>query len=179
MSDPTNNAQGTGGTSSPVLRIAGIDPGCYGALALLIGDRLSNVVDMPVLKVRRGKSDKAEIDGYALGRLFAAMRPDIVVVEQVGGMTGQSASASFNFGRAAGAPEYAAKALGLRVEFVHPIRWKRALAINSGKDGSRHAAMRLWPGHADRFSRVKDDGRAEAALIAEWFRRTNTAGNTP
>jgi crossover junction endodeoxyribonuclease RuvC len=169
---------GGGATPSPI-RIAGIDPGCYGALALLIGDRLSNVVDMPFLKLQRGKSEKAEIDGYALGDLFRAMRPDIVVVEAVGGMTGQSAAASFNFGRAAGAPEYAAKALGLRVERVHPITWKRALKINGGKDGARDAAMRLWPGHADRFARVKDDGRAEAALIAEWFRRSQTANPIP
>ena len=31
-----------------------------------------------------------------------------------------------------------------------------------------------WPTEAHRFARVKDDGRAEAALIAEWGRRCGT-----
>jgi hypothetical protein len=92
-----------------------------------------------------------------------------VVVEQVGGMTGQSASAAFNFGRAAGAPEYIAKALKIRVELVSPVTWKKALQVNPGKDGSRAMAQRLWPAMAHHFERKKDDGRAEAALIAHWF----------
>lgn len=151
------------------MRILGVDPGCYGALGVLDNGRWHSVVDMPFIKVRRGKSDKAEIDGYALGEILRQLNPDVVVIEQVGGMTGQSASGSFNFGRAAGAPEYAAKALKMRVEPVHPARWKKALGLRGGKDDSRALAMRLWPAFAHYFSRVKDDGRAEAALIAHWF----------
>lgn len=151
------------------MRIVGVDPGCYGALGCLDGGRWHSVLDMPILKVRRGKSDKAEVNGYALAEMMRALKPDVVVVEQVGGMTGQSASAAFNFGRAAGAPEYAAKALGCRVELVSPITWKKALRVNPGKDGSRAMAARLWPSVSGWFARVKDDGRAEAALIAHWF----------
>lgn len=151
------------------MRVVGVDPGCYGALGVLNNGRLSAYQDMPILKVRRGKSDKAEVDGYAVAKFFRVIEPDVVVVEQVGGMTGQSASAAFNFGRAAGAVEYAAKALGLRVEMVAPITWKKALKVNPGKDGSRAMAMKLWPGASAVFERKKDDGRAEAALIAHWF----------
>lgn len=153
----------------------GVDPGCYGALAVLEDGRLIEVHDMPILKVARGKSDKAEVDGYALAALIGAARPDVCIVEQVGGMTGQSPSASFNFGRAAGAPEYAAKALGVSVHLVPPGTWKRALGLRGGKDDARATAMRLWPEHAGLFRRVKDDGRAEAALIAEYWRRKNYA----
>lgn len=35
-----------------------------------------------------------------------------------------------------------------------------------GKDGSRARASELMPRHAGQWVRVKDDGRAEAALIA-------------
>ncbi len=154
------------------MKILGIDPGCYGALALLDCGALAAVHDMPFLKVRRGKSDKAEIDGYTLGSLLESLSPDLAVIEQVGGMTGQSSSAAFNFGRAAGAPEYVLKAFGVRVEPVHPSVWKRALRLNSGKDAARAAAMKLWPAAADKFKRVKDDGRAEASLIAEYGRLT-------
>lgn len=34
------------------------------------------------------------------------------------------------------------------------------------KDASRSEAIRRWPAQASLFARVKDDGRAEAALIA-------------
>ena len=47
---------------------------------------------------------------------------------------------------------------------------KRLVGIPPGKegakDGARSQALRRWPGHAATFARVKDDGRAEAALIA-------------
>lgn len=151
------------------MRILGVDPGCYGALGSLDNGRWHSVIDMPILKVRRGKTDKAEVDGYALAEIMRQLAPDIVIVEQVGGMTGQSASAGFNFGRAAGAPEYVAKALAIRVEMVAPVTWKKALRVNPGKDGSRAMAARLWPHAAQHFARKKDDGRAEAALIAHWF----------
>lgn len=150
-------------------RVVGVDPGCYGALALFVDGRPAEVVDMPIVKVRRGKTDKAEIDGHGLHALLTRWRPGIGVVEQVGGMTGQSASAAFNFGRAAGAPEYLLIAAGARLERVSPGRWKRDLGIKPGKDDSRLAAMRLWPAFADKFARKKDDGRAESALIGHWF----------
>ena len=92
--------------------IVGVDPGAYGALALLKGGELITVHDMPILKIRRGKTDKAEVDSYALQRLFAGLEIDVVVLEQVGGMTGQSASAAFNFGRSCGCVEGVMKALG-------------------------------------------------------------------
>ena len=152
------------------MRILGIDPGSSGALALLIDDRLHVVVDMPVLKVRRGKSDKDEVDGYGLAELLKDLAPDIAYVEQVGGLPGQSAPAAFNFGRSAGAVEYALKALGYRVEMIPPATWKKALRLKGGKDDSRAMAMRRWPSKADHFKRVKDDGRAEASLIAEFGR---------
>ena len=158
------------------MRLLGVDPGAYGALALIADGRLESVADMPVLRVRRGKGEKAEVDGYSLASLLRDMRPDVAYVEQVGGVTGQSASSSFNFGRAAGAVEYSLKTLGVRVEMVAPVTWKRALKVNNGKDGSRAAAMRLWPKKAELFKRAKDDGRAEAALIAEWGRTQQKEG---
>jgi crossover junction endodeoxyribonuclease RuvC len=36
---------------------------------------------------------------------------------------------------------------------------------DGAKDAARSNAIRRWPAKADLFARVKDDGRAEAALI--------------
>ena len=51
-----------------------------------------------------------------------------------------------------------------------PPSWKRLVGIAPGKDGAKDAArseaIRRWPAQAGLFARVKDDGRAEAALIA-------------
>ena len=60
-------------------------------------------------------------------------------------------------------------ALGLPVAFLTPPNWKRLVGIPAGKEGAKDAArakaIARWPAHANLFARVKDDGRAEAALI--------------
>jgi crossover junction endodeoxyribonuclease RuvC len=51
-----------------------------------------------------------------------------------------------------------------------PPSWKRLVGLPPGRDGAKDAAraeaIRRWPEKAGLFARVKDDGRAEAALIA-------------
>ena len=59
-------------------------------------------------------------------------------------------------------------ALNIPVTYVAPATWTRAMGKPQGKDASRHRAMELFPDHQQRFKRVMDDGRAEAALIATW-----------
>lgn len=154
------------------MRILGVDPGAYGALALIDSSgRILELSDMPILKVRRGKTDKAEVDGYALGDMLRSWGIDLAFIEQVGGMTGQSPSASFNFGRSEGIVEGAIKFLRVRVESVPPATWKRFMRLRGGKDDSRAMAIRMWPKWSQKFARKKDDGRAEACLIAEYGRR--------
>ena len=50
-----------------------------------------------------------------------------------------------------------------------PIRdWKAALNLSSAKSASREQASLTFPDDAAQWARVKDDGRAEAALLA-WY----------
>jgi len=154
------------------MKILGVDPGGSGALALLDGPRLVAVEDMPVFMVRRGKSDKPEIDVHGLIALLREWEPECCWFERVGGWDGQSAPAAFNFGRIAGMCEALVKASGARFEFVSPHIWKGAMKlVNAGKDDALVLANNMWPHMADKFRRKKDDGRAEAALIAEYGRR--------
>lgn len=150
------------------MRILGIDPGAKGALALVEGHSV-RIFDMPRLKVRRGAGDKDEVDGYALMDLLSDTSPDVAYLELVGGMDGQSASAAFNFGRAAGAAEYLLMGLRIRHARVPPSVWKKAVKIKGGKDDARMEAMRRWPALAKEF-RVRRPDFAEAALIAEYGR---------
>jgi hypothetical protein len=153
------------------VRVLGVDPGGSGALALVMDSHLREVVDMPIFLVKRGKSAKAELDTHNLVALLAQWRPDVAYFEQVGGIPGQSASAAFNFGRIAGSCEALVKASGARFVFVTPAVWKKAMGVTGDKDEARSKATNLFPYAAESFRRVKDDGRAEAVLLAEYGRR--------
>lgn len=153
--------------------IVGIDPGAHGAIALL--DRrghVQNIHDMPTVKVKVGKTyrDRLSIQGFI--DLLRGVEIDIVVIEQVGGMTGQSASAAFTFGLGCGLIHGAVAALNLPSCFLPPQRWKKAAGLGPDKGAARLMAQQLWPDHAKQFARVKDDGRAEAALIARHYWRS-------
>jgi crossover junction endodeoxyribonuclease RuvC len=54
------------------------------------------------------------------------------------------------------------------VELVAPAKWKASLNLSTVKSASREKASQLFPDDAAQFKRAKDDGRAEAALLA-WF----------
>ena len=54
----------------------------------------------------------------------------------------------------------------VRLETVAPAAWKRGMNCPKAKDGARARASQLLPKHAGLWSRAKDDGRAEAALLA-------------
>lgn len=154
------------------MRIIGVDPGGTGALALLDGPDLISVEDMPVFIVKRGRSNKPELNVPALRELIDLWRPEVVWFERVGGMDGQSASAAFNFGRLAGAAEALARASDARFEMESPHIWKKEMKLTGkNKDDARAMATARWPKHAAAFRLKKHDGRAEAALLAEYGRR--------
>ncbi|MCF3947758.1 RuvC family protein [Acidiphilium iwatense] len=158
----------------------GIDPGASGAIAVLdAGGQIVSIADMPTIMVRVGKTERHRVSPAMLAHLFEMDQHAVqmVVLEKVGGMTGQSASAAFTFGYGAGIVEGVLAALKLPVALVTPQSWKRSAGIATDKGAAREAAMRLWPAHASRFARVKDDGRAEAALIARhgWLRVARVA----
>ena len=96
------------------------------------------------------------------------------VVEHVGGMPGQSAPASFNFGDNFGFTRGLLTALGIPYELVRPQKWKKEFSCTSDKNTAIDVAKRLFPGvNLKRTPRCTkdDDGHAEALLIAEFCRR--------
>lgn len=149
----------------------GCDPGAHGALCVLDMDgKIVWLEDMPVVKVKVGTSER---DRVSAPLLVKALQPwkgwlDKAVLEKVGGMTGQSASAAFTFGYGCGMVEGVFAAMEFPVVLVTPQKWKKSMALGPDKGLARQMAMRLWPENADTFKRVKDDGRAEAALLAQW-----------
>jgi crossover junction endodeoxyribonuclease RuvC len=146
-------------------RTMGIDPGAGGALALLDGDRLIHAADMPTIMVK----GRAKVMPSGVVDLVVNWKPDQIVLEDVAAMPGQGVTSMFSFGRGVGILEGVIAALGYPLVMVRPATWKRAAGVPADKDAARLMATRLWPDHANLFARKKDDGRAEAALLARWM----------
>lgn len=138
--------------------ILGIDPGKSGAIAWLSdAGHLVEVRDLPVTKEGLMPSVLAEwVRERAATHAF---------LERVAARPGAGVSGMFNFGRGYGQIDGVLAALGVPVTLVAPSKWKADLRLPADKSASRERAARLWPGLAGCFARVKDDGRAEAALI--------------
>jgi crossover junction endodeoxyribonuclease RuvC len=145
--------------------VIGVDPGKSGALALLhLATGELKVEDVPVFRLK----GKTSIDHYGLARIIDAWSPlnPVVFLEQVSSRPGEGHAGAFDFGRTYGLILGVLAGNFLRVELVSPSVWKAAMRVRGEKDVSRARASTLFPRHSALFARVKDDGRAEAALIA-------------
>ena len=158
---------------SPKL-FAGIDPGISGAIGIIGEDGgFVSVFDMPTLPTTTGRR---QVDFAGL----AAILRDVgllsfVLVERVGARPGEGAAGAFAFGHTFGGIMATLATLALPHDLVQPAVWKRRAGIPPGanKGASIATAKRLLPDAAPHLARVKDDGRAEALLLAVqgWERR--------
>lgn len=126
---------------------------------------------MPTRVETVGGRRRTRLDAPGLAALIRGLGPvEHAVVERVASRPGQGVASTFSFGRALGAVEGVLAALGIDVTFALPAAWKRSSGLPTGasKAASRDLARSLWPDLADQFRRVKDDGRAEAALIGRF-----------
>lgn len=144
--------------------LVGIDPGASGAIAWISDEgHLIEARDLPVQKVN-GRS--VLMPAVLADMLAGDRRPVHAYLERVSTRPGEGHVGAFAFGRGFGMIEGVLAALGIAVTLVTPGEWKKAQRIPADKGAARARASQLWPGLAGTFSRVKDDGRAEAALIA-------------
>lgn len=151
-------------SGTPRARILGIDPGIQGAFAL-VGNGTLVVRDMPTIEVRGKRRPSA----HGVATLIAGFGPvDLVVVEDVQGVQGSGATSAFSFGRGAGVIEGVLAALERPTRYVTPQAWTKDLGVARDKGAHREMACRLFPEESELFARVKDDGRADAALLAHW-----------
>ena len=150
-------------------RVLGIDIGSQGAVALLTSaGELLEIADMPVLC--DGPKGRPNVSAALLADIVVNMKAATAYVEYVSARPGEGAVGAFAFGRSRGVIEGVCGAVGVPLSFLTAACWKRTVGIPPGREGAKDAArseaIRRWPAHAALFARVKDDGRAEACLIA-------------
>lgn len=133
----------------------GIDPGKKGALALLDTETMRvTCTDMPgtTRELHDLFSAYPVLTGCMLEKLHA------------GPIMGRTTIATMfmNYGILKGALAWR----DIPFDEVRPSQWKPGFGLSKDKNASREKASQLFPDDAEYFKRVKDDGRAEAALLA-------------
>lgn len=107
-------------------------------------------------------------DPVALRDWIGKFAPSFCYFESVGPMPKQGISSTSKFMRATGYLEATVRCCGVQIVMVTPQKWKRFYEVPKGSDKeySRQLALQLFPELAGILKRMKDHGRAEAALIA-------------
>ena len=157
--------------------IVGIDPGIAGAICFFSNGNVIDVIDMPTMA--EGKKNKKQINGRQIFNEITSIKNKflneniIVVVEQVSAMPGQGVTSMFNFGQSFGVVKGICSAMELPIYYVRPARWKKYFnLINSEKDASRTKVIEMFPNISHKFSKKKDNNKADAVLIAQFFENT-------
>lgn len=137
--------------------LLGIDPGIQGAFALFdSAERTVTVTDMP--DTTAGLVDLvAALPVLRICTIEKPYYPKVIGVANV-------AKIATAYGKIIALLHQR----GIPLNEVRPSGWKASLNLGKSKSASRELASQIFPDAAHQWSRVKDDGRAEAALIA-WY----------
>ena len=154
------------------MRIIGIDPGLSGGIAILDDLKIFDLFDMPIMP--EGKKNKNQLNSAQLVNIIKRhihTNSTFVIVEQVSAMPGQGVTSMFNFGQTFGAIKGICASLNLPIFYVRPAKWKKHFdLINASKDASRTKAIEMYPSISDRLKKKKDVNKADAILIARYFK---------
>ena len=126
-----------------------------------------------------GEGTKRMVSPALFADIIRRHQPASACMELVGSRPLQGLSSTFRFGKSVGLIEGCIAALQIPVAHVTPQVWRRHFGlIGRDKELSRAKAISLWPDLASiYFSRKKDHGKAEAALIALWAVRVAVAAS--
>ena len=157
----------------------GVDPGLSGAISIFKNNKYT-VFSMPTIKSILRKKTKRDMNIQGLVEIFdenIGFNSDVVAgIELVHAMPQQGVSSTFLFGRVSGIVEGCIGAFGYESYRITPQVWKKfypgmkGLGRKEQKDLARELAADIAPYIKDEFRRKKDDGKAEALLIANYVK---------
>lgn len=135
--------------------ILGIDPGKQGAFAVLDCDEMQVTThDMP------GTLDEKRALISAIGPVKCCWLERPFFPRMIGIKNAVTIAQAYGELKAclffAGIPTFE----------VDPSAWKKTMRLSTDKNASRALASQYFPDCSDQWARVRDDGRAESALIA-------------
>lgn len=144
----------------------GIDPGANGAICVVDDEG-------KIVEIYRMPATIAELKEALDSWTDTAWHRNIThcVIERVQGMTGQSASAAFNFGRNYGTLEATVYMKAIPYETVTPQKWQQYFQAGKSKD---FATKTLWKSHlwmmAKKLYPLKNIPKyaADAVLLARY-----------
>lgn len=166
------------------MNFIGIDPGVDGAVGSIresgIGNVEASVIPTPVIWVKKGrkskKTGKELTKREYLGRDMKRVLDDlikldndvIICFEKSQAFPKQGGVSNHSTGRGSGLWEGILIGMGIPYETVNPRAWKKTFGLNKDKSKSIILAMQLFP-----MIEIgkKEDGLAEALLLAEYMRR--------
>ncbi len=157
----------------------GIDPGLSGGIAFLLQDTLA-LYPMPIIdNGKRRVFDTTAIKDLLHGVIDTCSsvdkkNPAHIFVEELTPFKGSKLSC-FSMGYGLGLLHATIQSLGLPMTRERPQEWKKHFhLIGASKDASRMKAIELFPARADVFKLKKNEGQAEAALMALYLKRKHT-----
>ncbi len=136
------------------------------------------VWDVPLSASPVGGSIVDDAAVLSLARALASVSAAAFVLEHTWGVRGQGGSSQYKFGDTAAALRVAFVSAGHRLARVSSQKWTAALRVGSDKAKHVETARALWPADVALFTprrgvltQAQCEGRADAALIAEYGRR--------
>lgn len=162
-----------------VLRITiGVDPGISGALVVLADGEPVQFIDMPTYARASGGN---EVDPF---RMSAIVRGIVqqhsgafisAAIERIATRPTDSRVNNQNIGEGYGIIKGVLGSHGIRWCEVRPQVWKKYFGlIGTEKDDARLYAIKRHPAATSCMARKKDNGRADALLIARWAWETES-----
>jgi hypothetical protein len=136
-------------------KFIGIDMGKLGAIAVLDSADMSiTVTDMPAT-IEEKRAILSDIGSVTCAWVEKPFFPRMIGIKN-------AVTIAQAFGEMKACLFYA----GIQTNEIPPAVWKKHFSLSGDKDASRAYASSVFPDEAHLWARKKDDGRAEAALIA-------------
>jgi len=155
------------------MKVLGIDPGLYGAIATWNG-RILHVADVPIVPA---KSRGNEINLPALVDIIDKFsEPPFLVafIERSGVRPQEGIASAHKNGLVSGILLGCVATHCRNIVRPTPTKWKKAMGLTADKNYSRTKAIEIFPSFHHRFRLKKHHGRAEAALLAYYgFQQQN------
>jgi crossover junction endodeoxyribonuclease RuvC len=149
------------------MRVLGIDPGLNGAGAVIEDATIKQIIRFPLKEVKVNNKRKRVLDIEKLVAVFCELvNIDYCYIEQVNAMPGQGTVSMFSFGRTFGITETAVIAAKIKLNYVHPKTWQKAVLgpmteKGKSKEYALETARSLFP-----KENLKHNGIIDAVLIA-------------